>query len=302
MASFSRGQTLQLYFVDGKPDGMLTAEVFNWSGHILVFPRTKVSAALSRTEASFTGIYILVGEQDDDTLAYIGEGENMRDRLANHDIRKDWWSKAVMVTSAGNKLNKAHVKYLESRLVQEARRIGRALLDNGNTPLQPSLSEAEQANMESFLDTLLMVLPALRVDLFIEKARPRSHGSKQTGGTAFELVSRKHGLTATAVLQNDEFVVEAGSMARLNWQKADSKTAFARMHAELKARGILRAAGDHCVFEENYAFSGPAEAASIGCGRPAAGTVEWKHKGSGESYKDWEATQIRQGEVPAPTV
>jgi hypothetical protein len=286
-------RSLELYFIDGKPDGMLTAEVFNWTGHVLVFPRTRVSAALSRIEASHTGVYILLGEREGESTAYVGEGENIRDRLTNHGITKDWWSKAVLITSAGNKLNKAHVKYLESRLVQEARRVGRVELDNSITPLQPGLSEADRANMESFLDTLLMVLPALRIDLFLGKTRPSIGAPGDRNGVAFELFSKKHGVRASAILENDEFVVEAGSMARLEWQKPDSKTAFARKHAELKARGILRAVDGHCVFKENYAFSGPVEAASVVCGRPAAGTVEWKRKGSGESYKEWEYAQLR---------
>jgi len=29
--------------------------------------------------------------------------------IKSHDAAKDWWSMAVLVTTAGNKLNKAHV-------------------------------------------------------------------------------------------------------------------------------------------------------------------------------------------------
>ena len=289
------GRSLELYFVDGQPDGMLTAEVFNWTGHVLVFPRIRLSAALRRTEASSTGVYILIGEREGEPLAYIGEGENIHDRLSNHDIRKDWWSKAVLITSAGNKLNKAHVRYLEARLVQEAREVGRVELENSITPLRPGLSEAHHSNMESFLETLLMVLPALRIDMFLRKTRPPAASTTSRNREEFELVSHKHGLRASAALENDEFVVEAGSMARLDWQKPDSRVAFAMKHAELKAQGILQANGDHCVFQKSYAFSGPVEAASVICGRPAAGTVEWKHKASGQSYRDWELEQIRDG-------
>lgn len=32
----SRGQSLELYFIDGAPDGMLTAKIFNWTGHVLM--------------------------------------------------------------------------------------------------------------------------------------------------------------------------------------------------------------------------------------------------------------------------
>ena len=69
--------SLELFFIDGKPDGMLTAEVFGWTGHILVAPRTRLPEALKRKESSYTGVYILLGEQDEEPLAYIGEGESI---------------------------------------------------------------------------------------------------------------------------------------------------------------------------------------------------------------------------------
>lgn len=35
-------RSLELFFIDGRPDGMLTAEVFNWTGHVLMTPRTRI--------------------------------------------------------------------------------------------------------------------------------------------------------------------------------------------------------------------------------------------------------------------
>jgi hypothetical protein len=75
------GRSLELFFVDGKPDGMLTAEVFNWTGHVLYCPRTNISAALSRKEAKFTSVYILLGEKEGEPCAYIGEAEEIDSRL-----------------------------------------------------------------------------------------------------------------------------------------------------------------------------------------------------------------------------
>ena len=48
--------TLELFFIDGKPDGMLTAEVFGWTGHVLVTPRIRLPEALKRKESSYTGV------------------------------------------------------------------------------------------------------------------------------------------------------------------------------------------------------------------------------------------------------
>ena len=296
MSDSPQGRSLELYFIDGKPDGMLTAEVFNWTGHVLMAPRTQITEALKRGEADRTGVYFLFGEREGEPLAYVGEAEEIGKRLRDHAAIKDWWTSAILVTTAGDALHKAHVKYLESRLVEIAREIGSVPLENGNTPPRPSLPEAHIANMEAFLDYLLMVLPAIRVDMFLSKKRPKkpvSEPDKAVQGPVFELVSKKLGLAATAVLEGSDFVVRAGSMARGSWVgNRKHKTYYWKIHDELCAQGILVKQGKNRRFSENYAFSSTSAAAAIVTGRSAAGPIAWKLKGTVKTYKEWEAEQL----------
>lgn len=294
----TKGQSLELFFIDGKPGGMLTAEVFGWTGHVLMTPRTQLSTALMRVEARYTGVYLLLGEDDNGPLIYIGESEDIGGRIKDHDTKKDWWTSAVFITSAANNLHKAHVKYLESRLVEEARRIGKVALDNGNTPPRSSLSEAARANMESFLEHILMVLPALRIDCFLAHTRPRSSSAvpkvdSQMSDAPVEFILRtpKHDIEATAVLENGEFVVQAGSKTSKHW-KGVAHT-YANLFNELVTTGILVEQGSGQVFTDNYAFKSPSAAAAVVNGRPANGTVEWKLV-NGKTYKEWEADQLAQ--------
>ena len=289
------GKSLELYFIDGSPDGMLTAQVFNWTGHVLMTPRTRISAALSRQETSNTGIYILLVERDGEPLAYIGEAEDIGQRIRSHDANKDWWDTAVIVTSSSNNLNKAHAKYLEARLVEEARSVGRIPLANSNTPSRPSLSEAAQSDMEAFLDYLLMVLPALRVDLFLShrrsataKSKPGDYGKSQE----FDLIVRPQGLKAAAILEGSAFVVQEGSQASSEWSQSSSGHHYGRLYAELVRTGALREEGGHRIFAENYAFRSPSAAAAVVKGRPANGPIEWKVRGDTRTYRQWEADQL----------
>lgn len=300
MMTGSKGQSLELFFIDGRPDGMLTAEVFNWTGHVLMTPRTQLSVALKRKEARYTGVYVLLGEDEQGPLAYIGEGEDISERIKSHDTAKDWWTSAVLITTAANNLNKAHVKYLESRLVEEARRIGKVRLENGNTPPRPSLSEAARANMENFLEYILMVLPALRVDSFLANTRPQqvSAAAPMSGNEAavvFELRTPKHGIEAVARLEHGEFVVQAGSKASLAWKgKGSEASTYGKLFVELVNTGVLQEQGGLRVFADNYAFKSPSAAAAVVNGRPANGTIEWKLAGSGKTYKEWEAEKLEQ--------
>jgi hypothetical protein len=290
--------TLELFFIDGKPDGMLTAEVFGWTGHILVAPRTRLSEALKRKECAYTGVYLLLGELNEEPLAYIGEGENIANRIKNHDAKKDWWTRVVLITSAANNLHKAHVQYIESRLVQEGLQAGNTKLENGNSPALPSLSEAAQANMEAFIEQLLMVLPAIRVDLFTSKVKSdKPHKPQKKNATeaspVFELTLKKEGINATAILEDGEFVVQKGSLARATYIGDRSDKSYYWMHHDkLVELGILVDHGKNKVFTQSYAFTSPSAAGAVCNGRSTAGPTAWKIKGTKQTYKQWEAERL----------
>lgn len=303
------GQSLELFYVDGRPDGIVTAEMFNWTGSVLMAPRTELSRMMQQPQARHSGVYLLIGEDGDGTpRAYIGEGEDIAARIRNHDVNKDWWTQVAIVTAAENRLNKAHIRYLESRLIERAHQIARVPLDNGNQPALPGLSAADVSKMEAFLDNLLIVLPALRIDMFVERKRrnvvaaPAAGQQTARDGTfdapIFTLENRKHGLTAKAVLSDGEFIVLAGSLSRKAWSERSAGHSYSELHAELCRSGVLAEEGDHRVFTESYAFKSPSAAAAMVHGRPANGTLDWHETDTGLTYKEWEARRLEPVEEP----
>ncbi|MCD1624551.1 GIY-YIG nuclease family protein [Seohaeicola saemankumensis] len=299
-----QGRSLELFFIDGRPDGMLTAEVFNWTGHVLRVPRTQIMEGLARSETSYTGVYVLIGENEGEPLAYIGEAEDMRSRIRDHVVKKGWWEYAILITSASNNLHKAHVKYLESRLVEIAKEVATIPLENGNTPPRSSLSEAAISNMEGFLETLMMVLPAIRVDMFLKKTRSPSLLKQEQEApldrNVFEFNMPRQGLKAIAVLEAGELIVQAGSQARSSWVgDRNSNTHYFKLYDELVTSGILVLNEDHRIFASNYAFSSPSAAAAIVSGRSANGRTSWVFKSTGQTYAEWEEALVEasQGRV-----
>ena len=292
------GRSLELYFVDGRPDGMLTAEVFNWTGHVLRIPRTSLVEGLKRPEAAQTGVYLLIGQDDDGPLAYVGEAVTMANRVKQHASQKDWWEQVVMVTTAGDALHKAHVKYLESRLVELALDAGQIRLENGNAPPRSSLNEAATANMESFLSTLQMVLPAIRVDVLQSGKRKESTPApKALESPIFQLDVAKHKVAASAILSGDEMVVQVGSHVRPTWVGHPKHNAnYRKIHEDLVARGIIRVDSGIGIVTEEFAFSSPSAAAAVVAGRSANGRISWKLK-DGRTYADWEADQLKGTDI-----
>lgn len=289
-----KGRSLELYFIDGRPDGMLTAEVFNWTGHVLVTPRTKIAEALKRKKARYTGVYILLGQDADGMpVGYIGEAEDVSTRIRKHDLDRDWWETAVIITSSANQLNKAHARYLEARLIQQALSVGRLRLENGTAPDATGLSEAATANMEAFLEQVFLVLPAVRIDHFLKQTRPAATkvaAPDEAEGPLFELKISKHDIHGYARLVEGEFVVQKGSQARSEWTSPAHN--YKNLFDELVTTGILADTGTHRVFTENYAFRSPSAAGAAVTGRICNGRVEWKLAGQSTTYGEWEEEQL----------
>ena len=300
------GRSLELYFIDGRPDGMLTAEVFNWTGHVLRAPRTQIREALGRDEARRTGVYLLLGEVDGRARLYVGEAEDIGSRLRDHVKAKEWWDQVILITTTGDALHKAHVKYLEARLVEIARDVGAMTLENGNTPPRSSLSEAATASMESFLETLMMVLPAIRVDAFLVKKREvkpvnTTENPNEAATPSFEFKIPRQGIHAVAVMRDGEMVVQKGSTIRSTWRQSKSEYwKFRETHETLVQTGVIVPNGDVSVFTQDFSFSSPSAAASVVAGRYAASGSSWIHTETGQTYAEWEAAQIEKDDAHDP--
>ena len=204
----------------------------------------------------------------------------------------------MLITTGANNLNKAHIKYLESRLIREALEIGRMSLENGNNPALPGLSEADVSKMEGFLGYLFLVLPAIGVDMFVRRTRTATVASSvptQAASPAteviFETALQREGIKATARLVDGELVVEAGSTARREWVGPESHN-YRALFDELVKTGVLVENGNVRRFAQSYAFSSPSAAGAVVTGRSCDGPRAWTLRSTGETYREWEQRTI----------
>ena len=261
---------MRVFLPDGDPAGVKVIEKSNWTGAGLVIPRALFAQTKARPELDRAGIYVLIGESDDGPLPriYVGEGDPVRPRLEQHGRAKDFWTHVVIFTSKDQNLNKAHVQRLESRLVDLAKHAKRCVLDNGNVPQPPSLSEADTAEVEGFLDDVLLCLPPLGYPFF---ERP----SSKSEANAAILHLKTSGIQASGAETPQGFVVHAGSQAVKT--ETDSCHAFLRdIRAELVRQGVLRDAGGIYELSQDYTFASPSTAGGVLSGRNLNGREWWK--------------------------
>jgi hypothetical protein len=263
--------SIKIFLPGGEPDGLRTIEKSNWSGAGIVIPRVLMTEAKSRRELSRTGVYVLLGPPEESGLArlYVGEGDPIKPRLEQHAAKKDFWTSCVAFTSKDENLNKAHVQYIESRLIALAEQAKRCVLDNGNAPALPSLSEADMADAEGFLSEMLLCFPVLGIPVF--------NAASSTAKSARKLILRAKGITAEGSETAEGFVVHVGSGA-VKGEAPSCPNQIKEMRSALLGNGVLKTRGHGFVFTQDYNLSSPSTAASVVLGRSANGRLEWKTK------------------------
>jgi hypothetical protein len=272
--------TIKLFLPRGDAKSLRTAEISNWSGKAVAAPRTELDELLVREELEKAGVYILIGSDPltNAARAYIGEAEVIRDRLKQHKT-KEFWVSAIVFVSKDENLTKAHVRYLESRLLTEAAQIGRFTLEQ-NQAGGSKLPESDREDMEVFLARIRQLLPVLGSDILAPITQ--STAKAQPGGVLF---CRIKGAEARGQRTANGFVIFHGSTAVLEERpSAESYPYVVAQRNQLITDGTLIEKDDFLVFTKDAEFSSPSAAAVVIHGGSANGLTAWKTK-DGKSLK-----------------
>lgn len=265
--------SLRIFIADGDPDGLRIVERSNWIGKAIIFPRALFLKVRDREEFHQTGIYLLLGprEASDGDQIYIGEGDPVRPRFDQHYAKKDFWTKAVFFVAGQGQLNKAHVQYLEAQLIRDTINAKRVPLENSNIPAEPTLSEADRADMEVFLNNIRGMLPVLGIHAFEKTTQKRESGNPL-------LKCQGKSISATGRDTTQGFVVQAGSHARKKITPSLKQyfPSTCDLRKQLLENGVFVEEKDKYLFTQDYTFSSPSLAAQVILGRSANGRIDWK--------------------------
>jgi hypothetical protein len=276
--------SIKVFLVKGSSSGLRTAEISNWSGKAIACSRKELDELSKRQEASCPGVYFLIGsdEETGDPAVYVGEAEEVGKRLKQHHLNKDYWNQVVAFVSKDENLTKAHIKYLEGKLIDLGLEAGKGVIKN-NQASGARLPEADQAEMDIFLDRILKLLPILGTSLF---SMPEEN-SKMTKN---KLVCKIKGLTAYGNRTENGFVVYQGSQAVIEDRPAAAlkKSRHFIRRNSLASKEILVISNNCYVFTRDYEFTSPSLAAAAIVGGSANGLTMWKTE-NGKTLKEIEA-------------
>lgn len=281
--------SLKIFVATGDPDGLRIVERSNWIGRAVVFPRPLLPTIKQRDEFAQTGVYLLLGPRPDGDgeMIYIGEGDPVKPRLESHFSNKDFWTRAVFFVAGAGQLNKAHVQFLESQLIQRAKDAKRMRLENIKSENEPTLSESDRADMMVFLDHMLSMLPVLGVSAF-----ELAHATEVNQANTTVLRCTGKGLNALGYESNQGFVVKENSQASADITKSmrEQMHGIVDLRQDLINNEVLQRVGESYVFQQDYSFSSPSTAAAIILGRNANGRTEWKDE-TGRTLKELQTQQ-----------
>lgn len=283
----SYGKSIELFLVNGTADSLITAELSNWNGKAIKIPRIEVTSC-KREDITQAGVYFLFCKEDDGSdSVYIGEAENVKDRLIQHlrdyqaEKEKYYWSTAVIFV--GRDLNKALIRYLENRFVEIARNSKRYIVLTKNTYRNTVMKESQIAVMEEFIDNVKILINALGYKLL----EPFSQVESSASETDDEILYLTSGSAkATGKVTTEGFVVFEDAIIN---EKTSTKSLSAGMQ-KLRQTLIDSDKVQNWKTTEDILFSSSSAAADFILGYSVSGPQMWKTK-DGRTLKDIENSQ-----------
>ena len=260
------GKTVTTYLIDGDPKGTQYAFISNKICQMFVVPRSNLSYLNTQEKLQKPAFYILLGE-DESTKpqAYIGETENFKERVKDHDSKKVFWQKVLIFVSKDADMTKVDVQYLEHKAIAEAKKANAFVLsDNKQIPKAPNLPEHQQDSMDEFFEDVKFLASFIGCNIF-DVSQPKEEHLFYTKG---------RGCNAKGFYSSDGFTVLKGSVVAktmvlsFNWKEKREKML---QNYTSNENGIL-------VLTSDKTFSSPSTAADFCIGSSNNGWLVWKDK------------------------
>jgi hypothetical protein len=264
------GKAIQIYLPDGNPHNIKVCDINTSFVKGILIPRNKINEIPADEDLSVAGVYFLIKDVEEVSTfsVYIGEAENLFNRLKQHDRGSDWDKALVFLSSKGN-MNKAHYRFLEKHCYNIAKEIDRFKITNANNPSGASLSPADRDLALHFFEDLKTVTGTLGFPLFEEIILKEEE-------EIFYLKFKD--AKATGSFSDEGFIVYANSTANVEEQPSATGLSLHRLRQKLVEEGVLLEEGMTYRFTKNHLFGSPSTAGAVVRGGNTNGWVVWKDK------------------------
>lgn len=273
-----------------------TAELSNWTGKAFIGERKHSKLIQNIDELSVPGIYFLTSKSKSgiQTEIYIGEADEVKKRINNHFVQKDWWDNFIIFISKDSNLTKAHVRYLEKAIYSISKQnITTLNLRNSAEPTGSQLPDSDIDDMETFLKNMIFVLKNLGIidfsiieekDLSIEEEK--IFYLKLTNNRIDE---NGNVLKAKLSITNEGYKLIKGSFIESKERKSFNSHSYQILRKKIENEGLFKKSNydEILILESDLTFDSPSAAASVVKNRLTNGRKEWILK-DGTTLDDYE--------------
>lgn len=284
--------------MDGEVTGKIKCTLSNWTGVIFKIPRIHLGDLKERSEMKQSGIYFLLGYDDEKRkdITYIGQattrknGEGVLLRIQEHtrDSHVDYFNDVIVLTTQNNSFGPTEISYLENKFTQLAREAGRFIVKNGNEPNPGNVTEEKQSELDEVVENTITIIGTLGYRLFVPMLQELSSDSEMAEEANQLLYLKRKSkksnteIRATCKQTAEGFVVLKGSMIEII-DSPKIPSALKERRAELQSIGVIV----DSILQENQLFNSPSYAAGFVLGMHTNGRTDWKNK-QGRSLKELE--------------
>ena len=162
-------QTIQILLPGGVPRGIRVAEITTRIIQVTEVPRKLLPEFAAMPESEQVALYFLFGDlEDGERGVYVGQTGNPRNRLKQHhqDTNKDFWDRALVVTSRTQDLTQTHVALLEWWAIERATKVDRFKVVNNNAGSEPFTPASMRADCDDAFGTASTLLTTLGYPIF----------------------------------------------------------------------------------------------------------------------------------------
>lgn len=277
-------RTITTFLLSKNPNGI--KKIWDEMGQTqcIYFTRTELHKASERDELSQPALYMLIGE---DKEIYIGETENFKKRIVDHNKNKDFWGEVLVFTSRNNALSKSEVQYLEAVSVEKIKQVSNySLKENKQSPKKPTLVENREEIAKDYFCEIRFLANFLGYDMFknyditpVENLNQTALNTQNdTPEKTIWLLEAKD-ISAKAIYEGNKMVVLKGSIAVKNVTATYGRGKVqAKDNREKTLQNKATEKNNFYTLTENIEFQSPSGAASFCLGRPTNGWVDWKNK------------------------
>ena len=266
-------KTIQIFLPNGDSNDIKISTITTRNVEVICCPRNNLENLYEIMEKrNRIAVYFLVGFNEEKNIdeIYVGETEDIVERLKQHNKNKDFWQKVFFVVDNNGFLTKSHVKYLENLFYNKIKSAGKIFLNNDSEPTKSYIDEAAKAALNGdVLETTEILLSLLIGDNIFKKYEKKN---KQVF-----ICKDNGGVYAEGEYVNNGFMVFKGSKMKTTSVNSYSKT-WEKIKNFLLNNQIISKENDFYILKEDYLFKTPSQASGTILGHNSNGWIDWKNK------------------------